>query len=137
MDDAIIPEPAQEQKKTTILLVEDDPILSKMYTEKFTMDGFTVIPAFDGEEGLAKATKENYDILILDIMMPKVSGTELLVSLRKSAKGQSVPVIVITNLSDPDEQKKLEDLRVYSFFTKAEITPGQLSEAVKKALKLN
>lgn len=136
MDDAIVPEPAQEQKKYTILLIEDDPILSKMYTEKFTMDGFTVIPAFDGEEGLAKASQESYDIIVLDIMMPKLSGTELLAKLRKTAKGQNVPVIVITNLSDPDEEKRLEDMHIYSFFTKAEITPGQLADTVRKALHI-
>lgn len=118
----------------TILLIEDDPVLSKMYTEKFTLDGFAVLTAYDGESGLEKALNETYDILILDIMMPKLSGTELLAKLRITPNGKNIPVIVITNLTDKSEQQRLEELKVYALFTKADITPGDLANAVKKAL---
>jgi DNA-binding response OmpR family regulator len=126
-----------QTEKPIILLIEDDPILSKMYTEKFTLEGFTVLTAFDGESGLQKAMNETYNLLVLDIMMPKLSGTELLTKLRSTSRGKDLPVIVITNLSDKTEQQKLEALHVYSFFTKAEITPGILTETVKKALNLS
>jgi DNA-binding response OmpR family regulator len=119
-----------------ILLVEDDPILSKMYSTKFEIEGFEVLTAFDGEEGLKKALAEEYHLLVLDLMMPRLSGTELLVQLRNSEKGKDKLVIVITNLMDKEEQEKVKELGVYQIMTKAEITPGELVVVTKKALNL-
>ncbi len=130
MDDSS-KDPSQQH---TILLVEDDSMLSSMYKEKFELEGFRVLIAFDGETGLQKALNETYDLLVLDIMMPKLSGTELLTKLRETEKGRDLPVIVITNLSDKDEEKKIEDLHVFSFFPKDEITPSILVDSAKKAL---
>ncbi len=128
--------PEPQVKKTTILLVEDDPILSNMYNAKFQIAGFNVLIAEDGEIGLKKALEESYDLIILDIMMPKLSGTDLLEQLRATDKGKTMPVIVITNLSDFEEKKKIESLNVYAMLVKADITPSQLVEYTKKALHL-
>src|SRR6185369_6451188 len=119
-----------------ILLVEDDPILSKMYATKFELEGFTVVVAYDGEDGLKKATEEDYNLLLLDLMMPRLSGTELLTQLRQSEKGKTKPVIVITNLMDKEEQEKVKSLGVYQIMTKAETTPGEIVSVAKKELNL-
>lgn len=124
------------EKLAKVLLIEDDPILSKMYSTKFELEGFDVITSQDGEDGLKKALSEDYHLLVLDLMMPRLSGTEILTQLRASEKGKSKTVIVITNLMDKDEQTKVESLGVYVFLTKAEITPGELVETAKKALKI-
>jgi DNA-binding response OmpR family regulator len=121
---------------TKILLVEDDPILSKMYATKFQLEGFEVSTAFDGEEGLKKALETEYHILILDLMMPRLSGLELLTQLRNSPNGKDKPVLVITNLMDREEQEKVKNLGVFKIMTKAEITPGELVTQTKEALHL-
>jgi DNA-binding response OmpR family regulator len=125
-----------QQHLAKILLVEDDPILSKMYVTKFEIEGFEMLTAFDGEEGLKKAMEEEYHLLILDLMMPRLSGTELLTQLRSTEKGKDKLVIVITNLMDKEEQEKVKALGVYQILTKAEITPGELVTVTKKALNL-
>lgn len=126
----------REATKPSILLVEDDPILSNMYNAKFQIAGFDVLIAEDGEIGLKMALEEKYDLIILDIMMPKLSGTDLLTQLRETEKGKTMPVIVITNLSDFEEKKEIENLSVYAMLVKADITPSQLVEYTKNALHL-
>src|SRR5260221_9201958 len=100
-----------------VLLVEDDSILSKMYATKFEIEGFGVLLAYDGEEGLKKALEDDYHLLVLDLMMPRLSGTELLTQLRQSEKRKNTLVIVITNLMDKEEQEKVKTLGVYAIMT--------------------
>jgi DNA-binding response OmpR family regulator len=88
----------------TILIVEDDPVLSKMYTEKFKFEGFQVLTALNGEEGLRLALSEKIDVILLDLMLPRLSGTELLTKLRLDSKGKNIKVIVLTNLAEQEEK---------------------------------
>lgn len=116
----------------TILIVEDDPVLLKMYSEKFGFEGFNVINAKDGEEALEKATKEKVDIILLDIMLPKMSGTDLLERLKDDEKGGSIPVVALTNLAEDSEKQKALKLGVKEYLVKAMQTPEQVVETVKK-----
>jgi CheY-like chemotaxis protein len=124
--------PADNRK--TILLVEDDPLLVKMYSTKFTKEGFNVITAQDGEEGLRIATTTHFDFMILDVMMPKMSGIDMLTKLRSDPKYKSVPVIVLTNLTQKEEAVKVQSLEVKEYLVKANFTPSEVVAKVKQYL---
>lgn len=113
-----------------ILLVEDDTFISKMYSSKFINEGFEVDVAVDGEDGLSKAMTNEYDVIILDLVLPKLSGSELLQKLRQSDKGKNINVVVLTNLNDVEEKNKLENLNIKCYLDKSSLTPGQLVETL-------
>ena len=127
--------PAQEKQGKAILIVEDDPVLLKMYTEKFTFEGFSVLNAKDGEEALSVATKGNVGIILLDIMLPRMSGTDFLEKLRQDPKGKSLPVVALTNLAEEGEKQKALKLGVKEYIVKAMQTPEQVVEKIKKYIK--
>ncbi len=122
------------QDLPTILVVEDDPILSKMYTEKFSSEGFKVLTALDGESGLDMALNNKVDIILLDVMLPRISGIDLLKKLRDHEKGKDTLVIVLTNLADPEEKKMAMELGVRDYLVKAMQNPGQVVSKVKESL---
>ena len=126
------PEPAKEGK--TILIVEDDPVLLKMYTEKFTFEGFDVLNAKDGEEALKVSLAEKVDMILLDIMLPRMSGTDFLEKLRQDTKGKNIPVVALTNLAEEDEKQRALKLGVKEYLVKAMQTPEQVVEKIKKYL---
>jgi DNA-binding response OmpR family regulator len=122
--------PAPSDKKT-VLLIEDDPFLVKMYKEKFEVEGFNTLIAEDGLEGLRLATGQNVDIIILDILIPKLSGIDLLTRLRKYPKGVSIPVIVLTNLTQKEDEVKTASMGVKEYLVKSDYTPSQVVEKVR------
>jgi len=81
----------------TILIIEDDPVLNKTLSEEFAAAGFTTLSAPDGEAGLALATEKNVDLIILDILMPKLDGIEFVYHLKQTLT-RKIPIIVLTNL---------------------------------------
>jgi DNA-binding response OmpR family regulator len=103
-----------------------------MYTEKFTFEGFKVINARNGEEALDKAISNNPNIILLDIMLPKMSGTDFLESYRGNAAGANTPVIALTNLAEEEEKQRALKLGVKEYLVKAMQTPEQVVEKVKK-----
>ena len=119
----------------TILIVEDDPVLSKMYSEKFKFEGFNVKTALNGEEGLAMALVENVNIILLDLMLPRLSGSELLAKLRENAKGKNIKVIALTNLAEAEEKNKVLSLGALDYLIKAMQTPEEVVKKVKIHLK--
>ncbi|MFV1917188.1 MAG: response regulator transcription factor [Patescibacteria group bacterium] len=129
-----VPENQQQEDLPVVLLIEDDPILAKMYSEKFTREGFRVIVAQDGQEGLDSALKNKVDIILLDIMLPRISGIDLLKKLREDEKGRNTLVVVLTNLADAEEKKRAMDLGVKDYMVKAMQNPGQVVNKVKDAL---
>jgi len=118
----------------TVLIVEDDPVLLKMYTEKFTFDGFNVLNAKDGEEALETATFQKVDVILLDIMLPRMSGTDFLEKFRQKEKGKNVPVIALTNLTEEAEKEKALKLGVKAYLVKAMQTPEEVVAKVKANL---
>jgi CheY-like chemotaxis protein len=117
-----------------ILLVEDDHILSRMYTEKFKHDGIRVLNAYDGETGLRLALEQKVDLILLDIMLPKLSGTDLLERLRQDPRGKDIPVVALTNLAEKKEEEKALQYGVKEYLIKAMQTPEQVIEKIKKHL---
>lgn len=117
-----------------VLLVEDDPFLMKMYQDKFVIEGIDLDVAEDGKQGLEKALSGEYDLVILDLMIPQIPGLELLGRLRQDDKGQRLPVIVLTNLTDDSQKSQAKNYGVREYLVKAELTPSQLAEKVKSIL---
>ena len=120
--------------KKVILIVEDDPVLLRMYTEKFTFEGFKVLNAHDGEEALTISSQGKIDIILLDIMLPKMSGTDFLERFRQTPDGKEVPVLALTNLTEQEEKDKALKLGVKEFLIKAMQTPEQVVEKIKSHL---
>ncbi len=134
-DQAQQPQVPNPTPPKAILIVEDDPVLLKMYSEKFSFEGFKVLNARDGEEALKVSLSEHVDVILLDIMLPRMSGTDFLAMLRQNPKGKSVPVVALTNLTADEERQKAIKLGVEEYLVKAMQTPEKVVEIVKKYLK--
>lgn len=117
-----------------ILVVEDEHMLAEMYATKFTMEGFSVVKAFDGEEGLKEAKSGHPDIILLDIIMPKLDGFTVLKEIRKDAGLKRTPVLMLTNLGQDDDVKKGKELGADDYFVKSNHTPADVVEKVKSML---
>lgn len=117
-----------------ILIVEDERALAGALMDKFEKEGFTTSLAFDGEEGLELALNTHPDIILLDIIMPKMDGLTMLERLRRDDWGANVPVIMLTNLSD--ELKVTEAIKNDSFdyLVKSDWTINDVVNKVKKRL---
>src|SRR5690606_3327307 len=89
-----------------VLLIEDDYMLTKLYEEKFSIEGFKILIARDGESGLKIAEEEAIDIMLLDLGLPRMSGLEVLKKFKSTEKGIATPVVVLTNTVDPEEKKE-------------------------------
>jgi DNA-binding response OmpR family regulator len=122
------------QEKTTILLIEDDTFISGMYQTKLSTLGYAVRVAMDGEEGWTELQKESPDLVLLDIVLPKKDGFEILGNIRGSEKFKNLPVILLTNLGQkPDVQKGL-DLGADDYIIKAHFTPSEVVEKIERIL---
>src|SRR4030067_2382325 len=131
-DENALPVEQQPTGGKTILIVEDDPVLSRMYTEKFKHEGFLVLTALNGEMGLKTALEQKVDIILLDIMLPKLSGTDLLETIRQDPHGKNIPVVALTNLAEQEEKDRAISLGVKEYLVKAMQTPEQVVEKIKK-----
>ncbi|MFO0971230.1 MAG: response regulator [Candidatus Saccharimonadales bacterium] len=117
-----------------VAIVEDDMAISQMYRLKFETEGYEVQTADNGRLGLELAEEFKPDIILLDLMMPEMTGDEMLAELRKKPWGKDVTVIILTNMGEEEAPKSLKGLNVHSFIVKAEMTPRQVAERVKLAL---
>lgn len=115
-----------------ILLIEDDEMLHTMYTHKFEKDGYSIASAYNGAEGVEKAKTENPDIILLDIIMPKMDGFVALKKIRRVLK--DTPIIMLTNLGQDEDIKKAKELGASDYFIKANHTPAEVVEKVKSLL---
>lgn len=117
-----------------IAIIEDDPIISQMYRMKFEAEGFEVQTAANGKIGIALVQDMHPDMVLLDLKMPEMSGEKALEEIRKHDWGKQVPVIILTNLGEEEAPKSLAHLNVHSYIVKADLTPREVTERVKKAL---
>lgn len=118
-----------------IVIIEDDPTISQMYRIKFESDGFEVHLAANGQIGINVAENVRPDIILLDLQMPEMDGTEALKIIRSRDWGKTVPVIILTNLGEEEAPHELRSLGVDSYIVKANYTPRQVVEQVKSAIK--
>lgn len=122
--------------KQRILLIEDDKLVRELYQEVLGDAGFEISVAVDGEEGLAKLRQDSFDLILLDMMLPKIDGLGVLRDLKNDPpKSKSGPIVLITNLAHDPVLKLAGDLGVKSSIIKSDITPGELIEKVKSFLQ--
>lgn len=121
---------------TKIAIIEDDPVIRQMYLMKFEAAGFSVETAENGKEGVKLVEKFAPDLILLDISMPIMSGDEALAEIRSKNWGRDVPVMILTNLGEEEAPKNLRSLGVSSYIVKADLTPRQVVDRVKKTLDL-
>jgi hypothetical protein len=117
-----------------IAIIEDDQAISQMYRMKFENEGYEVETAENGEVGLELIKKMKPDIILLDVMMPIMNGDEMLEKLRNEPWGKDTKVIILTNIGEQELPKSLSSLDVLDIMMKAELTPRQVAETVKKEL---
>ncbi len=118
-------------KDIKVALIEDDTAIVDMYVTRFQLTGgFNVQVAKDGLKGLALIDSFKPDIILLDMMMPRMSGLETLARLRKLPNGENYKVIALTNMNDVDTVRKIESLHVSDFLVKAEHPPGEIIEKI-------
>lgn len=122
---------------TKIAIIEDDAVISQMYRMKFEAEGFDVQLADNGVRGVALVESFRPDMILLDMQMPQMNGAEALEKIRGASWGKTIPVIVLTNLGAEEAPKNLRSLGIHSYIVKAELTPKQVVERVKEALKLS
>lgn len=120
---------------TKILLAEDDIQLIDMYTRKFELEGFDVRVAEDGQKALNTLKEFNPDVILLDIMMPQVTGLEVLEELKKTNEYDDTIIIMLTNLADEQTAEKIYELGATDYIVKAELTPLQVCDRVKELIK--
>ena len=124
-----------DTNKKKILVVDDNTDLNSVLVDKLNAKGFQAIGAEDGERGLAKALSEHPDLILLDIMMPKMNGWEMLEKLRTDAWGKDVRVIMLTVVDDENNISKGVDDKIYGYLLKTDLKLSEVVEQVESALK--
>lgn len=120
-----------------ILLVEDDQSLREIYGIRLTAEGYEIVPAGDGEEALAVAVRERPDLIISDVMMPKISGFDMLDILRSTPETKDIKVIMMTALSSDDQRERGENLGADRFLVKSQVGIEDVVNAVHEVLDQN
>ena len=129
-----MPKKDVEGRKPHILLVEDDVFLADIYQKKFDMEGYKVTLADNGEKALVEAKKKKPDIILLDILLPKLDGFAVLSELKKDPTTSSVPVILLTNLGQKDDVEKGLEMGAVDYLIKAHFKPSEIVDKIKSVL---
>ncbi|MFW0837597.1 MAG: response regulator [Candidatus Komeilibacteria bacterium] len=123
------------KNKRTIVLVEDEEILSNMYKMKLIKSGYEVQTANDGKAGLDLIKKVQPDVVLLDIIMPKLDGFAVLEALHQEDITKDIPIILLTNLGQEEDIKRGKELGAVGYYVKANLTPGELVDKLNKFIK--
>ena len=124
------------EAKKKILLVEDDAALSAVYRSRLEMEGFEITEVANGEDALSSALKFKPDLILLDAMMPKISGFDVLDILRNTPQTSNIRIIMLTALSQPKDKERAESLGVDDYLVKSQVVIGDVVERVKFHLGL-
>lgn len=119
-------------KESTVLIIEDDRFLVKAYEVKMKGMGFRVDVAHDGEEGIEKIKENKPDIILLDLIMPKMDGFDVLEEIKKHKEWKKIPVLILTNLGQEDDRKRGLALGAKDYIVKADYSLAQIVDIVKK-----
>ena len=121
-------------KQQKILVVDDDPSLRNLIVAKIQSSGYTVFSAADGETALKIALKEHPDLILLDIMLPKMDGIAVLKELREDEWGEDALVVMLTSLEDPEKIAKAAEYGSYAYIVKMDLSLNQIVEIIKEKL---
>lgn len=117
--------------KKKIILVEDDAALSGVYKSRLEMEGFEIREVNNGEQALSAALEFKPDLILLDAMLPKISGFDVLDILRNTPETANIRVIMLTALSQPKDKERAESLGVDDYLVKSQVVIGDVVERVK------
>jgi DNA-binding response OmpR family regulator len=120
---------------TKVLLVEDDVALRDIYSARFMAEGYDVVTASDGEMALTQAVKEKPGLIILDVMMPKISGFDVLDILRATPETKDTKVIMMTALSQDTDIDKGKNLGADEYLVKSQVTLTDVIDKAKAVLE--
>lgn len=123
-----------EKEKQNILLVEDDVFLAGIYQKKFEMEGFKIMVSDNGEKALVDVKKKKPDIILLDILLPKLDGFAVLEKLKQDPTTKDIPVILLTNLGQKDDVEKGLEAGAVDYLIKAHFKPSEVVDKVRKVL---
>lgn len=124
------------ETKKKILLVEDDTALAGVYKSRLEMEGFDVKEVNNGEEALTTAMQYKPDLILLDAMMPKISGFDVLDILKNTPETSNIRIIMLTALSQPKDKERAESLGVDDYMVKSQVVIGDVVDRVKYHLGL-
>jgi DNA-binding response OmpR family regulator len=119
-----------------VAIIEDDQAISQMYRFKFEAEGFDVETADNGKLGLELAKSMQPDIILLDLMMPIMTGDEMLSAMRATPWGKDIKVVILTNKGEQEIPDEVRNLNVTAVILKADMTPRQVAELVKRELNV-
>jgi len=117
-----------------ILVVEDEPILLRALNVELLSQGFEVISAKDGETAIKLVNEENPRLVLLDLIMPKLNGFEVLKEIKRNDKTKSIPVIILSNLGQEKDMQQVFELGAEDYFVKASTDLGELSKKINDIL---
>jgi DNA-binding response OmpR family regulator len=118
-----------------ILIVEDDRFLRELIARKLKNEGYEVLEAIDGEEGLKRIKEEKPDLILLDLILPGIDGFEVLAKAKEDPDTTQIPVIILSNLGQREEVEKGLKLGAIDYLIKAHFTPGEIIEKIKNILR--
>jgi two-component system, OmpR family, response regulator VicR len=121
--------------KKKILIIEDEAVLLGLFADKFTKEGFETLQAETAEKGIKLALKNKPDLILLDILLPKMDGLTMLKMLRKNSWGKNVPVIISSNATDQQKVSEAMKLNVYDYIIKTDLVLNDLVKQVKEVTK--
>jgi len=122
------------QKTYTVLLIEDDQFLSSLLKNRLLKEGLEVVHARDGEEALALLAEKKPDVILLDLILPKKSGFEVMEGIRQDPQLENAPIIIISNLGQPEDIQKGQSLGAVEYFVKAKTSIDDLVKNVTSFL---
>jgi CheY-like chemotaxis protein len=119
-----------------IVLVEDEVLVARMYESSLTYEGFNVVVAMNGKQAVEMIQTEKPDLVLLDIMMPEMSGMEVLEIIKSDAATKGIPIVMLTNLSGKHDVESALAKGAMEYWVKSDLRPRELSDKVKKILKI-
>lgn len=122
--------------KKKILIIDDEEGVLKMYKDKLDSEGFETLTAMDGKTGIETAKSKKPDLILLDIIMPKYNGLDVLRDMKTSEELKKIPVYLLTNLPEDCSEDKAKELGANGYMVKAQFEPQTLSDTVKKIFDL-
>lgn len=120
----------------TVLVVEDTDLLRRIYTDRLAMDGYRMLSAADGLEALSILRTDTPDLILLDLIMPKMSGLEVLELVKKDPRLKDIPVLILSNLGQDSDMQRGLDMGAIDYLIKNDARPDDISEKIGAILKL-